>query len=146
MNNQSRLGQSGLLPMLSAVRSFKPSSLLDPNYRRDLFNQIGAVGFPGRAPLVSQPGEVTGTPVGFNSRNEDLHHSGLRPNIEDVTRTSMPLGQGIQRNADIEGVGRLNTSDDNDKEEEEMIQAAIKASMREAEKDYLNKQFSDSVV
>ncbi|XP_048332721.1 plant UBX domain-containing protein 8 isoform X2 [Ziziphus jujuba] len=143
MNNQSHLGQGGLLPMLSAVRSFKPSLLLDPNYRRGLFNQIGAFGFPARAPVLSQPGEVTGIPVGFNSRDEALHHSGSRPNIEDVTGTSMPHSQGIHRDA---GVAELNRSHAYASDvEEEMIQAAIKASTEEAEKDYLNKQFSDSM-
>lgn len=137
MNNQSQsqYDQRGLLPMLSTLRSFRPSLLLDPNYRRGLLNQIGAAGFTGPAPLPSYPGEVRGIPVVPNSRNEEAHHLGLRSSVEDVTGTSMPHSQGIQRNREaiIDGPTDLSTSHaDHNDIEEEMIQAAIRASTQEA--------------
>lgn len=134
VNNQSQHDQSGLLPMLSVLRSFRPSLLLDPNYRRGLLNQIGAGGFTGPAPSPSYPGEVMGIPVEQNSRNDELHHLGLTPNVEDVTRTSMPHYQGVQRNRDtnIDGPADMSTSRAyHDDIEEEMIQAAIRASTQE---------------
>ncbi|KAF3441276.1 hypothetical protein FNV43_RR15189 [Rhamnella rubrinervis] len=136
MNNQSQYDQHGLLPMLSALRSFRPSLLLDPNYRRGFLNQIGAAGFTGPAPLPSYPGEVRGIPVEPNSRNEELQHLGLRSSVEDVTRTSMPHSQGIQRNRDaiIDDPTDLSTSRAYHNDiEEEMIQAAIRASTQEAD-------------
>ncbi|XP_024018229.1 plant UBX domain-containing protein 9 isoform X2 [Morus notabilis] len=73
-NNESQFGR-GLFPILSAARSFRPSLLLDPNYRRDLFNRIGAAAITGPASLHSPPGAVMGLPVEPNSRHEQLHHS-----------------------------------------------------------------------
>ncbi|PON62675.1 UBX domain-containing protein [Trema orientale] len=101
-NNETQFG-GGLLPLLSAARSFRPSLLLDPNYRRDLFNRIGAGGFTGRQePLLTQPGAV--------------HHSGLRPNIGD---DHIPT--------------EYSTSQMDNHVEDEMVQAAIMASKQEVE-------------
>ncbi|XP_040368266.1 plant UBX domain-containing protein 9 isoform X3 [Rosa chinensis] len=95
-------------------RSFKPSLLLDRSYSRDLYNRIGSA-LTGRAPSPSHPGEVTGVPVGFNASNEQPYLSGQMPTIPDVARTD------------------LDASRYGNDVEEEMIQAAIEASKREAE-------------
>lgn len=115
VSNQNQVApQQGLLPLLSAARSFKPSLLLDRNYSRDFYNRIGSA-LTGRAPSPSHPGEVTGVPVDFNAGNEQPHLSGQRPIIPDVARTE------------------LDASRYGNDVEEEMIQAAIEASKRDAE-------------
>lgn len=108
VSNQNQVApQQGLLPLLSVARSFKPSLLLDRNYSRDLYNRIGSA-LTGRAPSPSHPGEVTGVPVGLSP--------GQRPTIPDVAKTE------------------LDASRYGNDVEEEMIQAAIEASKREAER------------
>ena len=102
--------------MLSAVRSFRPSLILDPNYRRDLFNRIGAGGFTGPEPLPAQTEPVTGIPVEFNSGHDQIHHSGLWPNVGD---NHIPT--------------EYNTSRMDNHVEDEMVQAAIRASKQEVE-------------
>ncbi|XP_040368264.1 plant UBX domain-containing protein 9 isoform X2 [Rosa chinensis] len=115
MSNQNQVApQQGLMPLLSVARSFKPSLLLDRSYSRDLYNRIGSA-LTGRAPSPSHPGEVTGVPVGFNASNEQPYLSGQMPTIPDVARTD------------------LDASRYGNDVEEEMIQAAIEASKREAE-------------
>ncbi|KAM5555132.1 plant UBX domain-containing protein 8 [Rosa sericea] len=115
VSNQNQVApQQGLLPLLSAARSFKPSLLLDRRYSRDLYNRINSA-LTGRAPSPSHPGEVTGVPVGFNAGNEQPYLSGQRPTTPDVARTDL---DGSRYGNDVE---------------EEMIQAAIEASKREAE-------------
>ncbi|XP_030932478.1 plant UBX domain-containing protein 9-like isoform X2 [Quercus lobata] len=126
MNGLVQAGPRGILPLLSAARSFRPSLLLDANYRRDLYNSIGASAFGTRGPYVSHPGEVRESPQHLNSRNEQPHHSGLRQTEYD-TGTSLPHGPGTDENV-----------------EEEMIRAAIEASKQEAERNYLNQLRSAS--
>ncbi|XP_062154471.1 plant UBX domain-containing protein 8-like isoform X2 [Alnus glutinosa] len=123
MNDQNQAGSRGLVPFLSAARSFKPSLLLDPNYRRHLYNRIGASAFGSRGPFTSQSGEAGELPQRFNPVNEQPHHSGLRQ-TEDLSGLSH--GQGTYGNHT----------------EEEMIQAAIEASKKEVERGYLNQQHS----
>ncbi|XP_050384989.1 plant UBX domain-containing protein 8 isoform X2 [Argentina anserina] len=114
-SNQDQVApQQGLLPLLSVARSFKPSLLLDRNYTRDLYSRIGSA-LTGRAPSPSHQGEVTGFPVGFSPGNEHPHLAGQRPTIPYVARTE------------------INASRYRNDVEEEMIQAAIEASKREAE-------------
>ncbi|XP_050249747.1 plant UBX domain-containing protein 9-like isoform X1 [Quercus robur] len=126
MNGPVQAGPHGILPLLSAARSFRPSLLLDANYRRDLYNSIGASAFGTRGSYVSHPGEVRESPQHLNSRNEQPHHSGLRQTEYD-TGTSLPHGPGTDENV-----------------EEEMIRAAIEASKQEAERNYLNQLRSAS--
>lgn len=123
MNYQNQAGSRGLSQLLSAARSFKPSLLLDPNYRRDLYNRIGASAFTSPRPFSSQPGEVGVLPQRFNTVNGQPHHSGLGQ-TEDMSGLSR--GQGTYGNHN----------------EEEMIQAAIEASKKEVERGYLNQQHS----
>ncbi|KAE7999798.1 hypothetical protein FH972_004194 [Carpinus fangiana] len=123
MNHQNLAGSRGILPFLSAARSFKPSLLLDPNYRRDLYNRIGASAFTNRGPSIPPSGVVGGLPQRFNTVNEQPYHSGLR---QTEGLSGLSPGQGTNGNHT----------------EEEMIQAAIEASKKEVERGYLNQQQS----
>lgn len=116
MSSRNQVAPQGVVPLLSAARSFRPSLLFDPNYSRDLFNRIGSA-FTGRAPVSSHPGVVGGYPVDLNRGIDHPHLSGQRPTIQNMTGN--PHGNDV---------------------EEEMIRAAIEASKREAEMAYLNTQ------
>ncbi|WCJ23151.1 UBX domain-containing protein [Euphorbia peplus] len=106
----------GILPLLSAARSFRPSLLLDPNYRRNLFNQIGVSVSSSHDPPYTQPGELNygygqpyhslPMPVEETGRNSASHH---RQSGEDVLRTH-------EEHSDIE---------------EQMLQVAIEASKQQ---------------
>ncbi|XP_041014982.1 plant UBX domain-containing protein 9 [Juglans microcarpa x Juglans regia] len=124
-HHQIRDGSRGLSPLLAAVRSFKPSLLLDPNYRRDLYKRIGASAFNSRGPFISHSGQVGELPQRFNSGNEQPYHLGPRQ-TDDVSGVSLSSGQGTHGNHI----------------EEEMIQAAIEASKKDFERGYQNQQFS----
>ncbi|XVE77067.1 hypothetical protein DITRI_Ditri13aG0031800 [Diplodiscus trichospermus] len=137
MNNQSRVGTRGVLPLISAIRSFRPSLLLDPNYRRNLLNQMGASNFNHHS-TSPHMGEVMGVPVEFNSGNDHPLHSGVRPAITDSTGPPSYYGGRINRN-----VSRADHQHINDIESE-MMQAAIEASKREFEQTHMNEQHGSS--
>ncbi|KAK6239901.1 hypothetical protein QUC31_005370 [Theobroma cacao] len=137
MNNQNGVGMRGIVPFISAVRRFRPSLLLDANYRRNLLNRSGASNFNHH---VTSPhmGEVTGVPVGFSSGNEHPLHSGVRPAITDSTGPPSYYGGGIYGNV---------SSDDHQHRNDiecEMMQAAIEASKREFEQTHMNEQHGSS--
>ncbi|TYI19476.1 hypothetical protein ES332_A07G167200v1 [Gossypium tomentosum] len=132
-NNQSGLGTGGIVPLISAVRRFRPSLLLDPNYRRNLLNQIGTPNF-NHYTTSPHMGEVTGVPVGFNGRNEHPLNSGVRPVITDSPGTPSYYGEGTYNN-----FSRDDHQHPNDIESE-MMQAAIEASKRDFEQTYMNEQ------
>ncbi|KAK8640430.1 hypothetical protein V6N13_008184 [Hibiscus sabdariffa] len=139
MNNQSGSGTRGIDPLISVVRRFRPSLLLDPNYRKNLLNQIGAPNFNHQATSLHM-GEVTGVLVGFNSGNEHHMYSGVRPAIMDSPGTPSYLGGRIYNNVPrnshqlIKGV------------ESEMLQAAIEASKQEFEQAYMNERRGSSYI
>ncbi|GAV85587.1 UBX domain-containing protein/UIM domain-containing protein [Cephalotus follicularis] len=120
-NNESR--SRGVLPLLSAARSFKPSLLFDPSYRRNLYNQIGASAFTSRARYYSHTGE-------FGSGNMQPHQSGPMPVFEDAIGTSSH-GPSFQENVLNDGEVHQYGNDI----EEEMFQAAIEASKKDFEED-----------
>lgn len=138
-NNQSRGGIPGIVPLISSVRRFRPSLLLDSNYRRNLLNRIGSSSFNRRA-TSPHMGEVTGVPVGFNSGNEHPLHSGVRPSITDSRGSLSYHGEGIYGN--VSRADHQNISDI----ESEMMQAAIEASKREFEETQVNDQHGSSYV
>uniref|UniRef100_A0A6M2E7A7 UBX domain-containing protein n=1 Tax=Populus davidiana TaxID=266767 RepID=A0A6M2E7A7_9ROSI len=119
--NQMQSGQRGIIPFLSAARSFRPSLLLDPNYRRNLYGQIGASVFPtSRGPQFAPNGEI-------NNGHGQLYHSGPGHGVGGVSGTSLTHGSQIHgrstRDAESHHYG--------DDVEEEMIQMAIEASTQE---------------
>ncbi|TXG62796.1 hypothetical protein EZV62_009790 [Acer yangbiense] len=138
MNNRTQAGPSRFLQLLSAARTFKPSSLLDNNYRRSLLNGFGASSFTSHAPVVPHTGEVMGTPVEFNNGNQQLYHPGGRSSPYD-SRTSSSHGLDVQGNVLQDDVPHLHGNN----VEEEMIQAALEASKRDAEEGHLNTVLED---
>ncbi|KAJ0051811.1 hypothetical protein Pint_00350 [Pistacia integerrima] len=138
MNSRVQPGPNRLLQFLSAARTFRPSLLLDPNYRRNLINEIGASAFNSHTPVSS----TGGVPGQFNSWNEQPHHAGFMPS--DYNGRITPSSQIL----DTQG----NVSRDEDSHlygndiEEEMIQAAIEASRREVKEGYLNKRFGSWIM
>ncbi|KAJ6879293.1 hypothetical protein NC652_032768 [Populus alba x Populus x berolinensis] len=119
--NQMQSGQRGIIPFLSAARSFRPSLLLDPNYRRNLYGQIGASVLPtSRVPQFAPNGEI-------NNGHGQLYHSGPGHGVGGVSGTSLTHGSQIHgrstRDAESHHYG--------DDVEEEMIQMAIEASTQE---------------
>ncbi|KAJ6675421.1 FAS-ASSOCIATED PROTEIN [Salix viminalis] len=119
--NQMQSGERGILPFLSAARSFRPSLLLDPNYRRNLYSQIGASVFPtSSVPQFSPNGEI-------NNGHGQLYHSGPRPGVGGVSGNSSTHGSQIHGSS-MRDAGSHHYGDD---VEEEMIQMAIEASTQE---------------
>ncbi|GKV13060.1 hypothetical protein SLEP1_g24134 [Rubroshorea leprosula] len=138
MDNRSGGRRGGILPLLSSVRSFRPSLLFNPNYRRNLFNQIGASSLNNRT-TFSNVGDMRGTAVEYNSGNED-HHFEPRHPTEVSSGTSSYYGTGINQNALQNSDSHLNNND----VESEMMQAAIEASKRDFEDAYLRRQYGSS--
>ncbi|KAJ1392595.1 UBX domain [Sesbania bispinosa] len=141
VNNQNRAGSHGILPLLNAARRFRPSLLLDPNYRReirDLCNGMGGTTFTSQAPApphASHPGEVREVPAGINSAFGPHYQSGLSSTSAGMTGNFSSPGRGIHGTEDYRNdymLARSNTSHVSDKDiEEAMIQAAIEASEKE---------------
>ncbi|XP_030947443.1 plant UBX domain-containing protein 8-like [Quercus lobata] len=77
--------QGPRLPLLSAPINTNPYSLLDPHFRRNIFNIDSD--FPNRAPFVTHPREVRQIPIEVKDNNQPAGHSGPAPTIEDVTGT-----------------------------------------------------------
>ncbi|XP_015584165.2 plant UBX domain-containing protein 8 isoform X1 [Ricinus communis] len=118
--NQTQDGSRGILPLLSAARSFKPSLLLDPSYRRNLLNQIGSSVFTSREPLYTQTGR-------FNNGYQQPYHSGPMPALEHADGTS--LSHDHQFHGNVSRVHETNLHGNDI--EEQMIQFAIEASKQE---------------
>lgn len=155
--------------LLSAARTLNPFSLLDPTFRRNLFDDNP--NFSSRASFVSHPREVREIPIEVKDSNERSDRVGLGPTIEDVTETSQSHGPEIRgtviidneededistapiRQNDILGgssrdrhitptAPEFDTLPDSSNDiEEEMVRAAIEASKQEAEGGYPNQQF-----
>ncbi|XP_019059311.1 PREDICTED: plant UBX domain-containing protein 9 [Tarenaya hassleriana] len=121
---QVRDTRQGTLPSLfAAARAFRPSLLLDPNYRRNILRQIGVSAFTGSPPPASHTGEATGFPAYPMGRNDQTHLSGPGQ-ISDYARTSFSHGSQIGGETHRDDGSYLYDND----AEEEMIKAAIEAS------------------
>lgn len=128
--SESRPVPGGLPSLLSAARSFRPSLLLDPNYRRSLLRQLSGSGSP---PPSSHTGEVTGFPA--NSTWGAANDQFRPPGLGDVG------GDGYARHSPSYGSQVYGGTTHRDAEspvygndaEEEMIRAAIEASKKDFE-------------
>ncbi|CAN8308899.1 unnamed protein product [Cochlearia groenlandica] len=109
----------GLPSLLSAARSFRPSSLLDPNYRRNLLRQLS--GSASSPPPPPHTGEATGFPAHSTWGNDHIRPPGLGDTGDGYARLSPSYG--THRDAD--------SHVDSDDPEEEMVRAAIEASKKE---------------
>ncbi|XP_057520105.1 plant UBX domain-containing protein 8-like [Amaranthus tricolor] len=146
------------IPLLSATRGMNPFSHLDSSFTESLLDSGSLFNTRtrlfGRAPFVSQPREVREIPIEVkDGGNNFAVSSGHGPRIEDVTDSVDTEGTEIRGTVILEDDDDVmpsslggNTDDvrpsapqfdelpeyDNDIEEE-MIQAAIEASKRDAE-------------
>lgn len=118
-------GQYGLWPLLNAARSFRPSNLLDPNYRRNFFEQMRrypSIGLPSSS-SHSQAGGRGPIPSEFNSFPAQPSHQAWRANFEDENHT--PASRNQIRESDTE---------------DEMLRAAIEASKQDSDLEHLQRQ------
>lgn len=107
----SQGGQYGLFPLLNAARSFRPSNLLDPNYRRQIFDQMR--GYPSSvlpsSSSHSQPGGMG--PIPSNFPVQPSHQAWRAHAFEDENHTSPSSNHRTESDT-----------------EDEMLKAAIEAS------------------
>ncbi|CAL0318331.1 unnamed protein product [Lupinus luteus] len=149
VNNQNRAGSRGILPFLSAARRFRPSLLLDPNYRRELRDTVNGITAPtptNNAPHTPHPGEAREVPSGFNNAFEMPHYqSGLGSTNAIRTGNLISDGRGVYGTENYQNDYNLDQSSTShflDNEiEEAMIQAAIEASKKESGEGSSRKQF-----
>ncbi|GAV68912.1 UBX domain-containing protein [Cephalotus follicularis] len=114
---------------LSAAGTMNPFALLDPNFRRSLFD--AGSDFTHRAPVVTHPREVREIPIEVKDTNEPSGHA---PTIEDVTETTHAHGPDIHGTVIV-------VDDDDDKD----IPAATSVQPeRRSEQSYHNRQISPS--
>uniref|UniRef100_A0A1J3D2N9 UBX domain-containing protein n=1 Tax=Noccaea caerulescens TaxID=107243 RepID=A0A1J3D2N9_NOCCA len=121
----------GLPSLLSAARAFRPSLLLDPNYRRNILRQLSGSASSGSPPPSSHSGEVTRFPAQPTWGNDQIRPPGLGEVGGDgyPGRSSSYGSQvhgGTHRDTEVPGY-----SNDNNFAEEEMIRAAIEASKKD---------------
>ncbi|KAJ8748915.1 hypothetical protein K2173_013350 [Erythroxylum novogranatense] len=110
--NQMEAQQRGISPILSALGSFKPSLLLDPNYRRNLYNLIGTSSLTSSNEPVQHAG-------GVNYRYDgSFQHIPPRPVVGDG---STEFREHVSRD------DRAHLSD----AEDEMFRLAIEASKQD---------------
>lgn len=128
--SESRPVPGGLPSLLSAARSFRPSLLLDPNYRRSLLRQLS--GSASSPPPSSHTGEVTGFPANstWGAANDQIRPHGLGDVGGDGYARHSPSYYGSQvyggtTHRDAESPVYQNDA------EEEMIRAAIEASKKD---------------
>ncbi|KAJ0250037.1 Plant UBX domain-containing protein 9 [Hirschfeldia incana] len=125
-NNSSRPVPGGLPSLFSAARSFRPSLLLDPNYRRSLLRQLSGSGSPPPSSHHTGGGEVTGFPANSPwGANDHIRPPGLGDGYARLSPSygSQVYGGATHRDAESPVYG-------NDAEEE-MIRAAIEASKKD---------------
>lgn len=82
--------------MSSSNRNVNPSSLLDPDFGRSIFDS--GTDFTSQAPFVSHPRRVREIPIEVKGENEQSDHSGGAPIIENVTETAQVHGPEIHGN------------------------------------------------
>ncbi|XP_022642017.1 plant UBX domain-containing protein 9 isoform X2 [Vigna radiata var. radiata] len=135
-SNQDRgSGSNGILPFLNAARRFRPSLLLDPNYRRelrDLYKGTGGTAYTNRPPpLTSHPAEVREVPAWINNPFEPHYQPGLSTTGEDLSSHGLGI-RGTDGYQNQYPLAQSNASHGPDTETEEaMLQAAIEASKME---------------
>ncbi|XP_028552002.1 plant UBX domain-containing protein 8 isoform X1 [Dendrobium catenatum] len=163
------------LPPFPAIRRLNPFSILESHFGRSLFDG-GTPDFANEAPRVSHPRDVREIPIEFKDEISHSGSSGSGPKIEDVTGNvsanetvvhgtviiddededlsilpadlgaNHSVGVSARRQPTTNATPLADVTDYTDDIEEEMIQAAIEASKREAE-EYGKQQYdvSDSV-
>lgn len=88
--------QRSPFPLFSSNRNLNPFSLLDPSFRRSIFDS--GTDLTNRDPLVSHPREVREIPIEVKDGNGQSGHSDSAPIIEDVTESAQAHGPEIHGN------------------------------------------------
>ncbi|CAN6484934.1 unnamed protein product [Victoria cruziana] len=126
-------------PSLFAGSSLNPFSLLDADFVKDLFEGRGTGDSQGHKPVVSEPRDVREIPIEFRDGGSRSGPSATGPTIEDVSGTvdsHVPETYGTVTVVDDEddevetSTAQVNYADNDI--EEEMLQAAIEASKKDA--------------
>lgn len=120
--SETRPVPGGLPSLLSAARSFRPSLLLDPNYRRNILRQLSGSANSGSPPPSSHTGEVTGFPAHSTRGNDQIRPPGLGD-----ARHSPSYGSQVHGGTHRDAESPVYSND----AEEEMIRAAIEASKKD---------------
>ncbi|XP_061340187.1 plant UBX domain-containing protein 8-like [Gastrolobium bilobum] len=138
-NNQNHVRSRGVMPFLSAARRFRPSLLLDSNYRRELRDLCNGT-LTSHAPLpphAIHPGESTEVAAGTNNAFEPPYRSRLSSTSADMTENLSSHGRGVYGTDYYQNdysLAQSNSSHVSDNDiEEAMIQAAIQASKKESD-------------
>ncbi|CAH8323959.1 unnamed protein product [Eruca vesicaria subsp. sativa] len=136
--NDSRPVPGGLPSLLSAARSFRPSLLLDPNYRRSLLRQLSGSGSP--PPPSSHTGEVTGFPANSTWGTTNDHGGDVYARLSPSYGSPQVYGgPPTHRNAESSPVYGNDA-------EEEMIRAAIEASKKDFQEEGRRHNVPSSVL
>ncbi|KEH18955.1 Ara4-interacting protein [Medicago truncatula] len=140
-NNENRAGSRGIMPLFNAARRFRPSLLLDSNYRRelrDLCNGFGATTISNSTPPRGSPqGEAREFPTGINSAHVSpyLYQPGLSYAGADTNGSLSSHGRGYYGSNDYQNdypLAQSSASRVHDEDAEDaMLLAAIEASKKE---------------
>ncbi|XP_010419630.1 PREDICTED: plant UBX domain-containing protein 9 [Camelina sativa] len=136
--NESRPVPGALPSILSAARAFRPSLLLDPNYRRNLFRQLSGSALSGSPSPSSQTGEITGFPAHSTWGNDQARPPGLGQVGDGYARHSPTYGSQVHGGTHMDGESPVYSND----AEEEMIRAAIEASKKDFQEGRHNTRYS----
>ncbi|WJX87065.1 hypothetical protein P8452_69294 [Trifolium repens] len=139
-SNQNLAGSRGILPFFNAARRFRPSLLLDSNYRRelrDLCNGFGATTLSSSTPPRGSPqGEAREFPIGNDSAVVSPYRPGLSYASAVNNGSLSSHGRGYYETNDYQNdypLAQSNAPRVRDQDvEEAMIQAAIEASKEES--------------
>lgn len=142
-NNQVRGSETrpvpgGLPSLLSAARAFRPSLLLDPNYRRNILRQLSGSAHSGSPSPSSHTGEVTGFPAHSTWGNDQIRPPGLGEVGDGYARHSPSYGSQVHDGTHRDAESPVYSND----AEEEMIRAAIEASKKDFQEGRHNTRYS----
>lgn len=136
--NESRPVPGALPSILSAARAFRPSLLLDPNYRRNILRQLSGSALSGSPSPSSHTGEVTGFPAHSTWGNDHTRPPGLGAVGDGYARHSPSYGSQVHGGTHRDADSPVHSND----AEEEMIRAAIEASKKDFQEGRLNTRYS----
>jgi FAS-associated factor 2 len=139
-SNQNLAGSRGILPFFNAARRFRPSLLLDSNYRRelrDLCNGFGATTLSSSTPPRGSPqGETREFPTGNDSAVVSPYRPGMSYAGAVNNGSLSSHGRGYYETNDYQNdypLAQSNAPRVRDQDvEEAMLQSAIEASKEES--------------
>ncbi|XP_068478823.1 plant UBX domain-containing protein 8-like isoform X3 [Phaseolus vulgaris] len=142
-SNQNRGGGSnGILPLLNAARRFRPSLLLDSNYRRELRDLYKGIGDGGATAYTNRP-----PPAWTNSPFEPHYQSGLSSTEEAMLQAAIEASKMERRGGSSwERIDVLNDSSDGGlpqtlvQQEDDDLARAIASSLETAEQEKTTRQ------